>query len=211
MKVLVIDDHPLMHDALRLVLSTVSPAAEIVGAHDLQTGLDLAAGSGRIDLVLLDLGLPGCHGVEALVRFRAACPQFPVVVISGSSDRASVLSALDLGAMGFVPKTAPRETLLAALQHIATGGIYVPQETLAESAPRGAAVELTGRQREVLGLLLKGLPNKLIARQLDISDNTVKLHVRAVFGALGVHSRTQAVIAASRLGLRVDAPRAQVT
>jgi DNA-binding NarL/FixJ family response regulator len=207
MKVLVIDDHPLMHDALRLVLSTVSPDAEIVGAQDLQTALDMAQRMARIDLVLLDLGLPGCEGVEALVRFRAACPQFPVVVISGSSDRASVLSALDLGAMGFIPKTAPREALLAALQRIAAGGIYVPPETIGEGAPRKAEVELTVRQRDVLQLLLKGLPNKLIARQLEISDNTVKLHVRAVFAALGVHSRTQAVIASSRLGLRIDAPR----
>lgn len=204
MKVLVIDDHPLMHEALRLVLSTVSPGAEILGAQDLQAALDAAAGLERIDLVLLDLGLPGCVGVEALVRFRAACPQFPVVVISGSSDRASVLAALDLGAMGFIPKTAPRETLLAALQRIAAGGIYVPPETVAEGAPRKAEVDLTVRQRDVLQLLVKGLPNKLIARQLEISDNTVKLHVRAVFAALGVHSRTQAVIAASRLGLRLQ-------
>ena len=207
MKVLVIDDHPLMHEALRLVLSTVSPKAEILGAQDLQSALDMAGGMERIDLVLLDLGLPGCEGVEALVRFRAACPQFPVVVISGSSDRASVLAALDLGAMGFIPKTAPREALLAALQRIAAGGIYVPPETVAEGAARRAEVELTVRQRDVLHLLLKGLPNKLIARQLEISDNTVKLHVRAVFAALGVHSRTQAVIASSRLGLRLDAPR----
>lgn len=204
MKVLVIDDHPLMHEALRLVLSTVSPDAEILGAQDLQTALDIAAGTDRIDLVLLDLGLPGCEGVEALVRFRAARPQFPVVVISGSSDRASVLSALDLGAMGFIPKTAPREALIAALQRIAAGGIYVPLETVAEGAPRSNEVDLTGRQRDVLRLLLKGLPNKLIARQLEISDNTVKLHVRAVFAALGVHSRTQAVIAASGLGLRLE-------
>lgn len=206
MKLLVIDDHPLMHEALRLVLSSVSPGAEILGAQDLQAGLDIATRTERIDLVLLDLGLPGCSGVDALVRFRAAHPQVPVVVISGSSDRASVLSALDLGAMGFIPKTAPREVLLAALQRIAAGGIYVPAETAAESAPRDGSVELTGRQREVLQLLLQALPNKLIARRLEISDNTVKLHVRAVFAALGVHSRTEAVIAASRLGLQVDRP-----
>jgi len=143
-----------------------------------------------------------------------------VVVVSGSDDPASVLAALDLGAMGYIPKTSPREVLLGAVRLVASGGIYVPVEALktreaaqlalpasasgVAGAGTAADLGLTSRQWEVLELLLKGLPNKLIARKLDISENTTKIHVSAVLRALGVATRTQALIAANRLGLRLD-------
>jgi DNA-binding NarL/FixJ family response regulator len=137
--------------------------------------------------------------------------------VSGSDDTRSVLRALDIGAMGYIPKTSPRDVLLGAVRLVASGGIYVPVEALkareaGEHAPAAAAppktsaeLGLSARQWEVLGLLLKGLPNKLIARKLDISENTTKIHVSAVLRALGVSSRTQALLAANRLGLRLDA------
>ena len=171
----------------------------------------------HFDLALLDLGLPDCAGPDGLARLREARPDLPVVVVSATSDPDTILEALDLGAMGFIPKTSTRDVLLNAVRLVASGGIYVPVEALrargekagggapGTGAARSAAeLGLTGRQRDVLVLLLKGLPNKLIARKLDLAENTVKVHVRAVLQALDVSTRTQALIAATRLGLRLE-------
>jgi DNA-binding NarL/FixJ family response regulator len=207
MRILVVDDHPLMTDVLRLVLGTLDQSAETETAHDLDTAFALAARS-KFDLVMLDLGMPGYSGVEALGRFREQLPELPVVVVSGASDPKVINAALDLGAMGFIPKSAQRDVLLNAVRLVISGAIYVPVEALSAAAagPAGAsaAPELSPRQREVLTLLLKGMSNKLIARELQISENTTKIHVSAVLDALGVQTRTQAVIAASRLGLHLD-------
>src|SRR5262245_9046239 len=218
MRILVVDDHPLMADAIVLAMRTLDRATEVETAANLRSAIARAE-QGRFDLCLLDLGLPDCSGLEALEKMRASLPALPVVVVSGSDDTRSVLRALDLGAMGYIPKTSPRDVLLGAVRLVASGGIYVPVEALkareaAAPAPASAAAApsktaadlgLSGRQWEVLGLLLKGLPNKLIARKLDISENTTKIHVSAVLRALGVSSRTQALLAANRLGLRLDA------
>lgn len=207
MRILVVDDHPLMADALRLTLSGLERQAEVQTASDLESASRLAADPG-FDLVMLDLGLPGCSGVQALERFRERFQGLPVVVVSAASDVATINAALDRGAMGFIPKTSPREVLLNAIRLVASGGIYVPAEALGQRAAAVPAAQaqlaLSPRQREVLSLLLKGLPNKLIARKLDISENTAKIHVSAVLHALGVSTRTQALIAASRLGLKLD-------
>jgi len=207
MRILVVDDHPLMTDVLRTVLGTLDQVAEIKSANDLDAAFAIAA-SGEFDMVMLDLGMPGCTGVEAVERFRARFPALPVVVVSGVSDPKVINAALDRGAMGFIPKSAPGEVLLQAVRLVISGAIYVPVEALnAPPLPLHAAagLNLSPRQREVLDLLLKGLSNKLIARKLDISENTTKIHVSAVLRALGVASRTQALIAAHRLGLRLDA------
>jgi len=217
-RILVVDDHPLMADAITLSLTTLDQRAEVKAAHDLASAFHQAAKAPEFDLVMLDLGLPGCSALQALERFRERFPALPVVVVSASSDTSSITAALDLGAMGFIPKTSPRDVLLNAVRLVVSGGIYVPPEALkargaepTPPAPERASGErrisdlgLTDRQSEVLSLLLKGLPNKLIARKLDISENTTKIHVSAVLHALGVATRTQALIAASRLGLRLD-------
>ena len=205
-RILVVDDHPLMTDVLRTVLGTLDQVAEIKSANDLDAACAIAS-AGEFDLVMLDLGMPGCSGVEAVARFRERFPALPVVVVSGASDPKVINAALDLGAMGFIPKSAPGEVLLQAVRLVISGAIYVPVEALNTPPlpPHAAAgLNLSPRQREVLDLLLKGLSNKLIARKLDISENTTKIHVSAVLDALGVATRTQAVIAASRLGLRLD-------
>jgi DNA-binding NarL/FixJ family response regulator len=221
MRILVVDDHPLMADAIKLALLQLAGATRVDSAGNLERAFALAGEVPEPDLVLLDLGLPDCNGLEALTRFRERLPELPVVVVSGASDGASILGALDLGAMGYILKTSPKDVLLNAVRLVVSGGIYVPVEALksheggaAELAsatrPQGATrpdqIGLSARQADVLGLLLKGLPNKLIARKLDIAENTVKIHVSAVLRALGVSTRTQALIAASRLGLRLDAP-----
>jgi DNA-binding NarL/FixJ family response regulator len=204
MRILVVDDHPLMTDVLRTVLGTLDQVAEIRSANDLDTAFAIAAG-GELDLVMLDLGMPGCKDVEAVRRWRERFPALPVVVVSGASEPRIINAALDLGAMGFIPKSAPGAELLRAVRLVISGGIYVPAEASnAPQAPAAAPLDLSPRQHEVLALLLKGMSNKLIARKLDISENTTKIHVSAVLEALGVATRTQAVIAASRLGLRLE-------
>ena len=211
MRILVVDDHPLMADALELAMRALDRATEVETAGNLRSAITRAA-EASFDLCLLDLGLPDCSGLQALERMRESLPALPVVVVSGSDDTGHVLKALDLGAMGYIPKTSPRDVLLGAVRLVASGGIYVPVQALtareaASAAPPTPSSDLgiSARQREVLDLLLKGLPNKLIARKLDISENTAKIHVSAVLRALGVASRTQALIAANRLGLRLDA------
>ena len=219
MRILVVDDHPLMADAIKLALLQLAGATRADSADNLERAFTLAEAAPEPDLVLLDLGLPDCEGIEALSRFRERFPQLPVVVVSGASDSASILGALDHGAMGYILKTSSKDVLLNAVRLVVSGGIYVPVEALKANAsgaptaaparPQGATrpdqIGLSARQAEVLALLLKGLSNKLIARKLDISENTAKIHVSAVLRALGVATRTQALIAASRLGLRLDA------
>lgn len=212
LRILFVDDHPLMADALSMAMSALDGRAEVVSAPDLEQGLQRAASGPQFDLVLLDLGLPGCSGLQALERFRERQPALPVVVFSGTSEPAFITQALDMGAMGYIPKTSPRDVLVSAVRLVISGGVYVPVEALrsgegaARPGPASAAeLRLSGRQAEVLSLLLKGLPNKLIARRLNIAENTAKIHVSAVLHALGVSTRTQALVAATRLGLRLDA------
>ena len=231
MKILVVDDHPMMADALRLALLSLEREADVVCVGDLAGAL-AATAADAFDLALLDLGLPDCAGHDGLARLREERPAVPVVVVSGTSDPETIVSALDLGAMGFIPKTSSREVILNAVRLVASGGIFVPIEALKVRANSGriaageaataplpgtrpavgpgtaaltpAELGLTPRQGEVLSLVLKGLPNKLIARKLDIAEGTVKAHVGAVLQVLNVSTRTQALIAATRLGLRLD-------
>lgn len=216
MKILVVDDHPLMADALRQALLTLERAGDVVCVGDLASALEMTSAN-RFDLALLDLGLPDCEGYNGLARMRQERPDLPVVVVSALTHREAIVAALDLGAMGFIPKTVSRDALLNAVRLVASGGIFVPVEALKSrqgasgisepSTPEPVtpgSLGLTPRQADVLALLLKGLPNKLIARRLDISDNTVKVHVSAVLQTLGVATRTQALIAATRLGLRLE-------
>ncbi len=224
MRLAVIDDHPLVRDAVAMLVASIAGNHASRGFETLESfESDHAAGS-RYDLVLLDLGLPGFAGLEALETYRARHEDTPVVVLSALCDQTTILEALDLGAMGFIPKTSRREVLVSAIELVASGGIYVPPEALARTGSTGSAATpaarpatspadeqrgmgigagLTLRQREVLNLLIKGLPNKLICRELDLSANTVKSHLSAIFRVLDVTNRTQAVIAAQRLGIRV--------
>ena len=221
MKVLLIDDHPLILTALQKVIEGMGTHVSVVGANSARAAREaLAADSGGFDLMLLDLRLGDADGFDLLIELRAAWPAVPVVVVSASDRSADVIRAIDLGAMGFVPKRASNETLQEALHVVMQGGIYVPQMTMsgdadpaddrehpashppsfaaATSAAAAAAFKLTPRQTDVLALLLRGLSNKLIARELKLSVETVKDHVAAVLRALGVNSRTQAVLAVSQ-------------
>ncbi len=221
MKVLLIDDHPLILTALQKVIEGIGTHVSVVGASSARAAREaLAADAEGFDLMLLDLRLGDADGFDLLIELRAAWPAVPVVVVSASDRSADVIRAIDLGAMGFVPKRASNEILQEALHVVMQGGIYVPQMTMsgdadssghepaAGSAPSFAAAhsqaamaafKLTPRQTDVLALLLRGLSNKLIARELNLSVETVKDHVAAVLRALGVNSRTQAVLAVSQM------------
>lgn len=222
MKVLLIDDHPLIREGLRGILRQFDKSATILEAGSAYTGLDIAARTPDLELVLLDLHMPDMHGLEALDQFADQYIDLPVVVLSASCDRNTVNSALQRGAAGFIPKSAVSEVLVSALRLVLAGGIYVPPEVVGRGAPppvdappmmitqssRGAqqttsTLGLTDRQSEVLGLLVQGKTNKAICRDLNLAEATVKVHVRAILRALNVATRTQAVIAANRMGIRV--------
>ncbi len=228
MKVLLIDDHPLILSALQTVIRGLGDHVNVVGADSARTARETLQADNDFDLVLLDLQLGDADGFDLLTEFRSTYPALPVVVVSASDRASDVIRSIDLGAMGFVPKRATNETLFEALHLVMSGSIYVPQmsiggaeppmrrstdqspgsansvnahasNTAFQTQPSLDSLGLTPRQTDVLALLLQGNPNKLIARDLGLSVETVKDHVAAVLRALGVSSRTQAVLAVSQM------------
>jgi DNA-binding NarL/FixJ family response regulator len=219
-KILVVDDHPLIRQALQGVLRQLDATVTVIEASDSSSALGLASGHSDLDLILLDLHLPGAGGLDILAQLREQLPGTPVVVLSASDDRETVTHAIELGAMGFIPKSSANDVMLSALRLVFSGGIYLPPTILGhdcpaptragdgEATPRAALsvadLGLTERQRDVLALMVQGKPNKLICRELGLAEGTVKIHVSAILKAFNVTSRTQAVIAVSRLGLKLD-------
>ena len=209
MKILVVDDHPLIQEALRHVLTALDPGVDFIQAQDSSEAHAALSREPDTDLILLDLALPGCDGFALLAELRREWPGMPVLVISATHDRETVEHALDLGAMGFIPKTANTRVLLEALRLVLAGGVYVPAETAQgpgglrarATITRPEQLGLTLRQADVLKLLVQGKPNKLICRDLNLAEGTVKIHVTAILKALDVSNRTQAVIAVGKLGL----------
>jgi DNA-binding NarL/FixJ family response regulator len=227
MKVLLVDDHPLILSALQALIQTIGSGTTVVGIDSAAAARAALLADSDFDLVLLDLALGDADGFDLLVEFRASYPAVPVVVVSASERASDVIRAIDNGAMGFIPKSTSHTVLHEALAMVMGGSMYVPPSMLGlefgsgpgraagavVDAPLGAHAQaephqklpsiedigLTPRQAEVLRLLLQGLPNKLIARQLNLSVETVKDHVAAVLRALGVSSRTQAVLAVSQM------------
>jgi len=229
MKVLLVDDHPLILSALQAMIQELDPDVRVTAVGSAAAARSALVADADFDLVLLDLHLGDADGFEVLAEFRSTYPALPVVVVSASDRHSDVIKAIDLGAMGFVPKRASNDSLFEALNMVMSGGIYIPPMTLGSdplpSSPEAdtvpsvlrvvreqahdsgfpagslplADIGLTPRQTDVLGLLLKGLPNKLIARELNLSVETVKDHVAAVLRALNVSSRTQAVLAVGQM------------
>lgn len=216
MKILVIDDHPLTREALRGVFADLDANAVVFEAAGSREAMRLVAEHPEIELVLLDLNLPDRDGFSVLAELRERQPAIAVVVLSGQQDRISVMKALDLGAVGFIPKTGQRTVLTSALQLVFAGGIYIPQEILPREetvpvlgtatrfgVPSQAApsdLRLTDRQLEVLALVMQGKSNKAICRLLNLAEPTVKNHVTAILKALKVTNRTEAAISAHELG-----------
>ena len=201
MTVLIVDDHAVVREGVAAVLRQLGPGTEVLQAHDGPSGLALADAHADLEMVLLDLVLPGVVGLSALEDFGRRHPALPVMVLSSSEAPDDVRGALALGALGYVPKSASPETLLAALRLVLSGEIYVPPfmaRAPAPAAPPAALAPLTERQVEVLRLLVDDIPNKEIAYRMGLSEKTVKAHVTAIFKALGVSNRAEAAAVARR-------------
>lgn len=213
---LLIDDHPIVRDALGQTLADLLPGSRT----DLATSLDesrrrLSAGR-QYDYLLLDLELPDAHGLDTLVQVRQIAPETPIIVVSGETSQETIAGCLEMGVLGYIPKSLHSDVIRYALRLMLSGQIYIPREALALHAgeartlaqpaasqhPR--ALGLTGRQVDVLRLMMRGLPNKLICRELQLAEGTVKVHVSAILRALAVSSRTQAVVVAHQLGIDLE-------
>lgn len=219
MKILIADDHRLVIEAVKAKLSELAPGIEFVLAMSVDEML--AGASDDLDLALIDLSMPGADGQAHIDEVRRRHPAVPVIVLSGYEDPAVMRSALERGVLGFIPKAYSPEVMLSAVRLVLAGGVYVPPMMLSALPPgivagvAGAAGSpgraggaptldhlrnvLTERQVEVLELLSQGKPNKLIGRALGISEGTVKIHLAAIFRALNVRNRTEAVVAAQSL------------
>ena len=198
--------HPLVREALRHALQRALPGASVLEAASLPEAMALVRDSGQVDLVLLDLNMPGMDGFTGLAALRSAEPALPVAIVSATADAQIVRRALEIGAAGFLPKSAPLDTIAQAIQAILEGEIWVPPDPESGNPTEMAARarELTPQQLRVLSMISQGLPNKQIAYVLQVSEPTVKAHVTAILRKLGVNSRTQAVIAARLIDLRQD-------
>jgi DNA-binding NarL/FixJ family response regulator len=220
MKILVVDDHVLIREALRGLFRELKPDSTVLEAPDAARTMQLLADQPDVALILLDLNLPDRDGLTLLAELRERYPGISVVVLSGFPDRTNVVRALEHGALGFIPKSAGREVMTSALNLVFSGGVYIPPEILGSassdgtepSQSRGSAARpqaspadlgLTGRQVDVLALMMQGKSNKAICRLLELAEPTVKNHVTAILKALGVSNRTEAVLAAAALGWKL--------
>ena len=216
MEILVIDDHPLIRSGVSAMLAHHDAQCVIREASNCSTARRwLIEAAGPPDLILLDLNLSDCYGLAALAIVREAAPCTPVVVLSAKDDRRTILAAFNLGAMGFIPKTMSPDLIWSALGVVLAGGVYVPHKIISDAAapeppvthggmPALLSLGLTERQIDTLKMLVRGLPNTTIARNLGIAEATVKAYISAVLRAMNVTSRTQAVIWLARNGVLFD-------
>lgn len=210
MKVLLIDDHALFRDGIQLVLAKLEPNVQIFNASSYEDALPVINTNPGLDLLLLDLGLPGLSDIDALQAIRKELPATPVVVLSSNDDGAKVQQILNMGAQGYIPKSSSAELLISALQLVLSGGIYIPPEILpllgkksdrpANSKTDSVDVPLTPCQLDVLHKLVYGFSNKEIGNRLNLAESTVRVHVAAIFKALNVSNRSRAVHIALQKG-----------
>ena len=214
MKILIVDDHTLFRSGMVHLLQSMSPPPSVLESDGVHSALQILVKHADIDLVLLDLNLDDAIGVEALLRLRDQITDTTIVVLSGEQDPGVIRQCIDAGAMGFITKTSTHDELLSAIKLTVAGGVYLPssvktrnfQQVAQASKPGDVALlaSLSGRQREVLTYLVQGKPNKTISSYMDISENTVKAHLSAIFKTLGARNRTEAVYFAARAGVPLD-------
>jgi len=221
LQILLIDDHELFRAGFKLLLAELDDAPAFAEAPDCATALALSQGR-RFDLVLLDLNLPGHSGLEALRLIRETFEDATVVVLSGENEATMIRQIIDAGAAGFIPKNSTPRVMMAALRLVLAGGTYLPPHVLSSAASPEMALartvnskaypgavspgplsQLSERQMDCLRRAMQGKPNKVIARELDISEATVKVHLAVAFRVLGVKNRTEAVFTAARAGLSI--------
>lgn len=204
MRVLIADDHPMVRDALSRTVQVIESSAIVLHAKNYAEVEDNL--QSLPDLALVDLGMPGMDGVAGIRRLRAAFPDLRLVVASGEDDPATIRAVLATGVAGFLPKTETADVHMHALKLMLSGGTYTPAQALSgfgseRRASQADASGLTARQIDVLRLLIRGEPNKVIARELCVTEGTVKLHVATVLRKLQSRNRTEAVAIAQKLGL----------
>jgi DNA-binding NarL/FixJ family response regulator len=208
MRALLIDDHALFSQGLQFLLEDLQPGIRCDNARTIVEALNQP---GPYDLVVLDYRLPDSHGTQGLQHVLSAHPDAPVLMLSGNAQPELVNELIELGAAGFVSKAADTDTLLGALRTMLAGGVYLPPQAVdlheppqARAATSQAVAKLSPRQRDCLLKLVQGKSNKAIARDLDMAESTVKTHLAAIFQALGVNKRAEAVFKAASLGLLPD-------
>ena len=205
--IIVADDHPLFRDALEGTVSNGFPGSHVVTAGDLTTTITAIEEASDIDLILLDLNMPGVQGFSGLIFLRGQYPTIPIVIVSANDNTDTIRRSISLGASGFIPKSSGTDEMKAAIQVVLEGGLWVPNKAALEGSEQddelleiaSRLATLTPQQMRVLMMLKEGLLNKQIAYELTVSEATVKAHVSAILQKLDVNSRTQAVIVASRI------------
>lgn len=208
-KILIADDHPLFREAIHNVIQDGFPGSEILETADLESALAMTLENDDLDLVLLDLNMPGMHGLNGLINLRNEAPTIPVVIVSAEQDKQVVLQAITYGACGFITKSSPRAQMTEAIEQILNGNVYLPSDIIRsqkattrrsqyneQSIPPEMLQALTRKQLLVLERMTKGESNKQIAYNLDIAETTVKAHVSAILRKLNVHNRVQAILSA---------------
>ncbi|HAL69720.1 response regulator transcription factor [Pseudomonas fulva] len=207
-KILIADDHPLFREAIHNVISDGFQGSEIMETADLESALTLTKDHDDLDLILLDLNMPGMHGLNGLITLRNEAPTTPVVIVSAEQEKQIVLQAITYGAVGFITKSSPRAQMIEAIEQILNGNVYLPPDIIraqksssrrlsdAPSFPPEMLQALTRKQLLVLERMTKGESNKQIAYALDIAETTVKAHVSAILRKLNVHNRVQAILSA---------------
>ena len=208
-KILIADDHPLFREAIHNVISDGFSGSEVMETADLDSALALTQEHDDLDLILLDLNMPGMHGLNGLINLRNEAPTIPVVIVSAEQDKQVVLQAITYGAVGFITKSSPRTQMTDAIQQILNGNVYLPPDIIrtgsshshrrmndAPSIPAELLQALTRKQLQVLERMTKGESNKQIAYTLEIAETTVKAHVSAILRKLNVHNRVQAILSA---------------
>ncbi|WP_136681047.1 response regulator transcription factor [Neptunomonas sp. XY-337] len=212
-RILIADDHPLFREAIINVIENSFPNCETLETEDLDSALQIAQNEDELDLILLDLNMPGMNGLNGLITLRNDLPTIPVVIVSAEEDKQTVLQAITYGAVGFITKSSPRDQMTDALEQILAGNVYLPSDIIRSSQPDNRRNQrkddnqippellssLTRRQLLVLERMSKGESNKQIAYNLNIAETTVKAHVSAILRKLGVHNRIQAVLSAGNI------------
>lgn len=209
MRVLIVDDHPLYREGMKALLLGLEPQLEALGVGSVDEAVAAAAAGPAFDLVLLDMNLPKTGRIEGLRQVKAAFEGASVVVVSGDENPTLILQAIDEGAAGYIPKSTDSTLTVQALRVVLAHGVYLPFNVLqaaqqAQAVPRAAVnglPDISPKQRLVLDRLLQGKPNKVIARELEIAEGTVKAHLWAIYQTLGVSSRTQAMCRLYELGV----------
>ena len=211
LKILIADDHPLFRGALRQALNGVAGELQVIEAGDFNEAKSIAVETEELDLILLDLRMPGASGLSGLVSLHRIGPNIPIIVVTASDDGETIRRSLELGASGFISKSASLDEIRDGVEKVLAGELCIPEqiELGSEGDPEISDLikklkALTPQQTRVLSMLAEGLLNKQIAYELSVSEATIKAHVSAVLQKLGVDSRTQAVIQLSKIGLDTD-------